>query len=479
MPTQTANREDLAEIVAMALKAYEEKHDAPGSPSTAGFLHGPGGLLTYPGVDPVVFHTIMGRRGGIMSELPTRPSVYSDPTFEVLTSLGAGSGSEKDGVCDNAPIGGQLAGAKFTFPFGRYERATREVELNRLGVRTSRADPLDLRLVGRAAFRNPFDDASGPGQDVLVNELSRLFWERAVEFDRLLSRQIWQGNPTNNSAGGGYKEFGGIDVMLSSSDGWVDAETGQTVAATAPDLKDFGCARVDSNGDDLVNALTYMYRYVRTIADQTGVSPVRWVFAMRADLFWEVTKVWPCSYLTAACQNPGTGTLNVDAGDTVQMRDSMRAERYLLIDGERIDVILDDGIAFDTDTTNANVEAGCFCSDIYLLPLSVAGGISTLFLEYLDYRAAGVGSAVADSLSLYRVTAGGAFVETVRQTNWCIVWQAKIEPRLVLRTPWLAGRLQNVGWCPLQTPPQSFPDDPYFRDGGETSRSGPSLYNPW
>jgi hypothetical protein len=478
------SKDDLADVIATAAKEfnYQEKHDAPGSPSTAGFLHGPGGLLSYPGLDPMVFHTIMGQRQGLMAQLPTRATRFGSPVFEVLTGIGAGSGSEKEDVCDNAPIGGVLAGCKFTAPFGRYERATREVEINRLGLLNDRAEPMDLRLIGSANFESAYINASGPPADVLTNEFNRLFWERAVEYERLLNRQTWNGNPANNAAGGGYKEFAGIDLMLGSSAGWIDAETGSACPSTAPDLKNFQCARVDQNGDELVNTLSYMYRYVRSQADATGVSPVRWAFVMREDLFWEVTKVWPCSYLSYACQNPdlsGNFTVNIDSGDTIQMRDDMRANKFLLIDGVRIDVILDDAIAFDTDTTSSQVDAGCFCSDIYLLPFSVSGGISVLYLEHLDYRAAGVANAVNDQLGLYRVTNGGAFVETVRQTNWCVQWQAKIEPRIVLRTPWLAGRLQNVGWCPLQTPPQSFPDDPYFVDGGETSRPGPSLFNPW
>lgn len=484
MPTlDTIDPTVLGQALAIAMKEFGAKHDAPGSPSTAGFLHGEGGLLTYPGIDPNVYHTITGQLPGLMSHIPTRADRFAHPMFEVLTGIGAGSGSEKTNVCDNAPIGGVLAGCKFTAPFGRYERSTREVEINRLGLLNNRAEPMDLTLRGRAAFGfGNLVDGSGPPADVLTNEFNRLFWERAVEFQRLLNLQLWAGNPANNTVGGGYREFAGIDLMLSSSAGWIDAETGSACPSTAPDLKNFNCARVDQDGDGLVNALTYMYRYVRDRAMRTGLMPVRWAFVMRADLFYEVTKVWPCSYLTYACQNP-TNTalaLSIDAGDTIAMRDNMRTGLYLLIDGVQVPVILDDAIPFDTNTTNALVQSGCFCSDIYLLPFSVEGGSqAVLYLDYMDYRAGGVGSAVNDALGLYRVMNGGAFVETVRQTNWCVVYQAKIEPRLVLRTPWLAGRLQNVGWCPLQTPPQSFPGDPYFLNGGETSRPGPSLYSPW
>ena len=73
----------------------------------------------------------------------------------------------------------------------------------------------------------------------------------------------------------------------------------------------------------------------------------------------------------------------------------------------------------------------------------------------------------------------GAFLTWPRQTNQCVVWNAKIEPRLLLRTPWLAGRLQNVLACPLQHEREPFPDDPYHVDGGQTSRPGPSYWGLW
>ena len=58
----------------------------------------------------------------------------------------------------------------------------------------------------------------------------------------------------------------------------------------------------------------------------------------------------------------------------------------------------------------------------------------------------------------------GAFLSWPRQTNQCVVWQTKVEPRLVLRTPWLAARLQNVVYCPTQHVRESFPADPYHVD---------------
>ncbi|KKM71385.1 hypothetical protein LCGC14_1431080, partial [marine sediment metagenome] len=61
----------------------------------------------------------------------------------------------------------------------------------------------------------------------------------------------------------------------------------------------------------------------------------------------------------------------------------------------------------------------------------------------------------------------------------CVQWEFQINPRIIMRTPWLAGRLQNVMYCPLQHEREAFPDDPYHVDGGEIKTPGPSYFSLW
>ena len=459
------------------------KHDASGTPIATGYSHGPGGVFTFPGVDNSVMHTVVGNVG-ILGQLPVTPSVFTNPVYEIMTGVqgdevDTGAVSEKDGVCDDAPVAGLIKACKIIAPFGRYERSTGELELNRLGQQNDRADPMDLTLIGSpiaqsGAFATGPGDPSVPG-NLLTNEVSRKFWELGIAFHRLLSVQLWRGDPANNSAGGGSKEITGFDQLINT--GYVDAETGTTCPSVDSDLKDFNFLDVDNNGTALVEALSYMIRTRRDLAFRTGVTPVRFVLAMRPELFWEVTAVWPCSYLTYRCQLTGNERVNVDGAEQVRMRDEMRSGRFLLIDGERIDVVLDDGINFNTPTTSASVTEGCSSSDIYLLPMSILGGRAVTFMEHFDYNNPSAAAALGDNMALGRVE--GPFVTTMRQTNWCLQWQSKTEPRLVMRTPWLAGRLQNVMYCPLQNARQPFPNDPYFIDGGETGRPGPSHFALW
>jgi hypothetical protein len=469
-----------AQAAAYGIKADQVgvKHDASGTPIAIGYSHGPGGVFTFPGVDQKVMHTVVGNIG-ILGQLPTTPSVFTNPVYQIITGVQDSVGAEKVEVCDNAPTAGLIKTCKTTAPFGRYERATGELELNRLGQQNDRADPMDLTLQGSPIAQSGIF-TTGPGDpatptDLLNNEVSRKFWELAIALHRLLSIQLWQGDPANNSAGGGSKELTGFDQLINT--GYVDVETGTACVSVDSDLKDFNFQRIDDFGTQLVDNLSYMVRTRRDLAFRTGVAPVRFVLAMRPELFWELTAVWPCSYLTYRCQLTGNERLNIDGAEQTRMRDEMRVGRFLLIDGERIDVVLDDGIALDTTTTNANVTEGCSASDIYLIPMSILGGQSVTFMEYFDYTNPSAAAALADNLTLGRVE--GPWITTARQTNWCIVWQTKVEPRLVMRTPWLAARLQNVMYCPLQNARQPFPDDPYFIDGGVTNRPGPSHFALW
>lgn len=462
------------------------KHTTPTGTPTDIYAHGPGGLWTLPGVDPDVFSAVLSSIG-MISMLPATGSVFTNPLFSAVTGVLGDTGAEKNAVCDDPPVAGLMKAGTLTATFGRYERMTREFEINRMGQYVNRSDPQYLRLVNSPTPMGGI--AQMPwGADMsatLLDEYAKIFFELQVSFARLLSRQLWTGNPANNSAGGGYKEFPGFEIQVSADK--VDAETNQALPALYSDIKDFGYANVDgSGGGDIVEALSYLMRYLRNNADRMNLSPVDWVIAMRPEAFYEITAVWPCSYMTYRCtfrDADGQQRLNVDATQQVAMRDAMRNGRYLLMDGLQVAVVLDDGIPEDTNTTNASVPNPCFGSDIYVLPLRAMGRQVT-YLEYFDLSNEAIMSALQEGgyASSYSVAGNGAWMlHRKPPLNWCIQWLAKIEPRLIMRTPFLAGRLNNITYCPFQALRQSYPDDPYFANGGRTNRNAfpPSFYSEW
>ena len=468
---------EIEERLAAKQKGDGYKHTSPGNAITTGYFHGPGGLLSFPGVDQDLFHTIVGNKG-IIGHLPAIPTLFTDPTYYTITGIQAGTGSQPTTACGDPPYAGLTKGCLTTAPLGRYEFATRELDLNRLGQRVDRADPTDLRLVGSPIDADGFW-GTGPGDpklpsDFLTNALTKFLTERAVFAHRTLSQQLWIGSPVNNV--GFATQFSGFQVLVNTD--FVDAITGTACPSLDSDVKDFNYANVNANCPALVTALTSMFHYLKSLSSRTGVDPVRWVFVMRESAFDQIVRCWPCSYLTSMCQvtNAAGQRVNVDAGDQIAMRDAMMQGKYLLIDGAQIEVIIDDGIPENTNTTNANVPSGCFSSDVYVIPMSVLGGTAVTYMEYFQYQTPDISDAFAKGV-LGEVE--GPWLTWPRQNNQCFILNAKIEPRLLLRTPWLAGRLQNVLYCPLQHEREPFPSQPYHVDGGKISIPGPSYWGLW
>ncbi len=73
----------------------------------------------------------------------------------------------------------------------------------------------------------------------------------------------------------------------------------------------------------------------------------------------------------------------------------------------------------------------------------------------------------------------GVFSWAVEQTKWCYHLTAKTEQRVVLRTPHIAGRIDNVRYTPLQHLREYDPDSPYHQDGGVSVRTAPSKNAVW
>ena len=117
--------------------------------------------------------------------------------------------------------------------------------------------------------------------------------------------------------------------------------------------------------------------------------------------------------------------------------------------------------------------------------MTVQGNKSVLFWEYFDWNGPGAALnaatvAAAPMMANYFWTDGGQYLWHLKPpVNWCIQWIGLIEPRLVLLTPHLAARIENVLYQPLMTMREPFPTDTYFVNGGVQNRqTAPSFYYP-
>ncbi|HEY4720608.1 MAG TPA: hypothetical protein VII92_02075, partial [Anaerolineae bacterium] len=329
---------------------------------------------------------------------------------------------------------------------------------------------------GQAVSANPFMPTSPVSMgDVLKNEAAKAIFELGVSWARDFARESYTGNPTNNS--GARKYYYGLDILINT--GYRDAESGTLCPAADSLINSFGNNRVDLTPTNAMTVITYMYRNLKYIAEHAGLTPVKWVLTMRFGLFYELTQVWPIAYYT----NRNTVTvadqqLFNNGKEMIDLRDTMRNGKYLLIDGEQVEIVLDEAI---TETEPA---AGVFSSTIYFTPLTVLGGTPVTYWEHVNYNAPGGAmdaAAIMAPNGSYQVSDGGRFLwHRKPPSNFCVQMVSKTEPRLLLLTPHIAGRLTNIRYAPYLHERGSFTDDGYFVDGGRTDRLGypPSLYSP-
>jgi hypothetical protein len=478
---------DYQQLATALLQAQGVSHKAVGSTPNASYGHGPGGLFSSPALEQRVFSAMVLPINGLASILPIRATKTTDPLYGIFTGVTATTGSEATGVCDDPPYAGLSKLCTHTFPLGRLSRMTRIYDIDRVGKLTSRGEHQDFQFAGAPAtggtsypFMPSIPGASGFA-NVANNEIAKALFEFGVTWARDFSPLIFTGSPTNNTAQGGYKEFYGLETLVNT--GYRDAETGQACAAADSLILSFGDQNVSSASSTLINLLVYMVRNIRYIAQRTGLMPAKWTLVMPFSLFYEIVQVWPITYSTyrVAGNIPTGATQFVSADSVLAMRDAMMGDmntltgQYLLIDGEKVMVTIDDSIP-ETATGG-----GVFESEIYYIPLTVLGGTPVTFLEYFDYRGESISFANLMAPGSFDTSDNGRFMWHHKPpTNFCVQTLAKTEPRLLLLTPYIAGRITNVRYTPLLHERSAFTDNAYFVNGGRTDYVGygPSYYSP-
>lgn len=483
----------------LTANAVGQKAQTVGAP-VGPYLHGPGGSFGQPGLEQPIISTHIQIVESLAASLPVRSASHRIgeggeiyPLVPYITGFVRSDQQEKDGVCDDPPEAGNMKTCIGTAAFGRKEFKTRQVEVNRIGQTVNAGERLDGRLVnsplvnqlgGIVAQKFALSNQQGilAGREMVIRIM-----EVGVAFQRWLCPTVFTGNPTNNAAGGGYKEFPGLDVLIGTNK--VDAISGQACPSLYSTIRDYNYNDVqDVNAPwNMVRLMTTFLRYLTKKAVQQNMDPVQFALVMRSGMFNALVDVWPCEYLSDRCQFPNTnagGNLTVNDMTSVDMRDRLRNGSYLLIDGKNIPVIQDDCIDESTAADDANVPVGGYMSDIYIVPLTARGGtLESMFWEFYDYRAATM-PAIRDAMAnVFFWSDSGRYMWSIKSPdNWCLELISKIEPRIRLLTPQLAGRITNAVYTPdfgmhFDDP---LPKDPYWLDGGvPTGYPGPSPFSEW
>jgi hypothetical protein len=470
------------------------RHDPPGSP-VGPYLHGAGGLLNMQGTDSRVMSAIISPIGGLMSALPvisgeygTAPNSFGAVDEEAAVALtGVTSGdldtweNQPTTDCADGPVGGLMKLGTYVNPYGRIRGSIPEVSLYKAGRLASLCEPLTLTLMNQpTGFGGLAASSQMPTmQNALMNELAARIFESLTSLQRMFSRRIWIGNPANNS--GERKDIWGFENQLNTST-HIDRTSSAVLRALDPDVKNFNYNLIGGSGYDIVEYLEEIDNYIMWNAEQQGLDEYTYWLVLRPQAFRQITAVWPIRESFEAFRQIARYTntnLNFDAQSITAMRNDMRRNRYLVINGKEVPVLLDTSLPEKNVRTASQLRAGQYASDIWMIPKTVNGNLPVTFFKYFNHnngqeqalaRLAGEGTFTSDN---------GLFRWYVSFKNGCLKLNYEFSPKLMCLAPQLAGRLTNVAYEPLQHERDPYPDSDYFFNGGNTNSVPTKFYTGW
>lgn len=472
-------------------KSITFKNVPSGTPTTF-YGHGVGGLFSQAAQERPLMSALALPRQGVLSRIRFNPFNYTDPLYGIITGQTATTNTAVEstmGPCDDYPVAGLLKLCNQTSYFGLRGRMTREFNILRMGRLQDRGEHRDFQWIGDP-FRTGAADATVPtipggisGDAAANTEVGKALFELGVAFSRDFAADVYTGNPVNNSPNGGTLYYRGLDMLINT--GYRDAITGvacpradSIVATAANDNISTNTAAAMR----LYDGMRAIYRQVNIAASDMGLTPVKWTWAMHPDLFYEITEWWPIVYATSR-GNAFWTTSNLQSAspDRINaLRDEMRGDlynqtgQYLLMDSQRVEVILDSAIA------RTSIGGGVFSSSVYLIPWTVLGGVEVLEGQHIPYGEGPMQAARAFGVpNFYGWTDNGRFAWHYKPpNNFCVQMLAVTEPRVILRTPYLAARYTNIRFTPDLVTPDWKPSGPSYIDGGQTSYNGYSpLYS--
>lgn len=481
---------------ARGLSLRGAKHDPSSqTPMAGGYVHGAGGVLSDPGQFPLMFSAEMAADLGMASFMPVLPDpVVSDdyggndvPYIATFSGQTAGDDDwtdQPDADCDDPPIAGLLKLCTQTASYGKFAKKTRVIDRRRVGRLNNLGETANFQLANHPSPDDPLVPGMNRfGTGTWVNrELSVQLHLMGVGFRRMLAPLVYTGNPTNNSANGGRRQFPGFDLIYNT--GKVDVFTQVACPAVDSLVGTFGNNNVneaDANGYYVYDWIESFLNYFDDLATYTGLSPVQWVLSMRKDLFWQIAELYPIQQHvrmiahinTLNGANADGAIVNFSGDQLAALRLDMRNNHYLPVNGVRVPVILDDGIAVTTSGAE-------YISSIYFHPMTVMGGaIPVTYWQFFNYDNSQGREIDALSGGSMFTTDAGRFLWEFAHKNGCFELKYWVEPRIMSHVPFLGGRLDNIAYQPVIHARDPYPSDANYYDGGRTTGTPLTGYPMW
>lgn len=463
---------------------YEEKHTPSSTTLYTPTLQGPFqgsttqfGPFAYPGVRPDRF-SAMARPDSFAKALgaPMRNEYYEE-LLSVLLGQSTASGTNAQTWCGTPPEVGNAKECKQAFYWGEYHIKTQLNAIPEIGQLRNLSD-IPGQIIPNTAppeMRNPLLPDLMYRLTDTRSQLAYELWKIGVEFERTIDVVAVAGDNTQAYTAtehGWQKEFTGIDSYIKT--GYTDAKTSQVCAAMDSVVITFGAdvgATIPSepaaSARNITIAITELVRAVKERARKMGygANNVSWYFLMRSEAFFRIVEEYACSYATYRCSGSAGNPFNTDTTATNALRLQMISGQYLLVDDQPIPVVFSEGIP----QTNSN---GTFTSDVYLIPDMWAGRKLT-YLEFfpMDNQYA---REFSETVSQNRaILNNGLWIMGKNATALCDEIELGSKMRLIMETPFLAGRLDNVSYYFTTEIRNALPSASFYGNG-----PGNTVYKP-
>lgn len=466
-----------------------QKNDPPLSP-VGPYLHGPNGLFNRRDRANPVFATIMGPMMGVADSLPVFNGARdldnqfggTDAAFEnLITGETAGAlddfANQPTAPCQDAPVGGLLKFCSLVNTFGNYKMATREVQDDRAGRVADMTDAFAVQVANTFPQGIFATSTTTPSlQNAVNNELATRIWEMFLSFQRMFAPRVFIGSPANNN--GEKRDIVGLDIHINSGNKR-DATNNVLCTAANSIVKNFG-GNIIGGAANIVKSIESADAMAIWKARRQGLGTPLYEIAMRPELWLELSEILPVQKyqkVLAAIASMTQVQGHVDARDVYSERNAIRDSHMIPVNGRMLRVVEDDTIP----ETNVGKVSGrdTYSSTVYGIPLTVLNGMPVTFWEYFNHDNNQARLIQAMAAGLRWTTDGGLFKWTSEFAKGCLKLNITMTPRLRMRTPQIAWRIDNVAYQPEAHFDSWDPSSSYFTDGGMTQGQNQKYYSSW
>lgn len=411
---------------------------------------------------------------GILKYLPAFPTNTDLIRIGAITGFQPNTDQDPpDKACDTGRSG-QYSTCRLDFELGSIKYSGDTIDWVEAQRRLNRSDEdftLTGSLYGEGSLGSFGSSVFGNTPADVLNRASMLQIQTIAQNIALdLGKRVWTGDPTapapENMPGGATKSFAGFDLLIKT--GYANAGNPSDLCPTMDSqVYDFlygdvceGTVVVNSVSMNLIELMGAAIWRNESLAEDSNFSDFAGVWALPASLFHKITDCYVCLYNTTSCAT----NVNFINDWQIRERDAMRNGKYIVLNGKTYIVVTDNLIPVQDSTTSPDDLTGTErAADIFFIPLTL-NGMAVTYMRYQDMRRGAqefADSGMFGQRPPFRWTDDGKYVLTSQWVETCYLHSARILPGLVMKTPQLAIRINNVKWSdaiPVRSPDPDSPD---------------------